>query len=316
MKKLLILVAMLLAGCSLGPQRQDYQILMSEKVESPFFYVPPLNRQDYEKRTWVLLVESQSKLWFYDPYTLNEDEDGVVSYDSYFKPREKNSLASFNPTLVGPYRQKIDCFSNNQWSEIFYVDQAPKPAPAIANIKPINGSGWVKIVPGTAMAYARSRLCGRKFLDDKDVNFFLYQDGYLPMPQAKAGASVQNEFRSQQQGEQLKDAAKAPEVENPNSQKTPLVYEVINNEVVMLDAKKDVRQLRIGAYSLQRYFPKKADYLFTANCQSNSYSLVPQGAGEKSSGVITQKDSLAAIAFNRACGNHGSYMKLVNKFSK
>lgn len=313
MKKLLIMVAMLLAGCSLGPQRQDYQVLMSEKVESPFFYVPPLNRQDYEKRTWVLLAESQSKIWFYDPYTLTEDEDGVVSYDSFFKPREKNSLASFNPTLVGPYRQKIDCFGNNQWSEIFYVDQAPKPAPTIANIKPINGSGWVKIVPGTAMAYARSRLCGRKFLDDKDVNFFLYQDGYLPMPQAKPDPSTQAVFSP------LKPevpALKMVDAQDSSPQKTPLVYEVINNEVLWVDSKKDVRQMRVGAYLLAGYFPKKADYLFTANCQDNSYNLIPQGIGDKSSGVIAQRDSLAAIAFNRACGEHGSYMKLVNKFSK
>ena len=316
MKKLLILAVLLMVGCTSGPQRKDYQSLMNEDVESPFFYVPPLNQKDYASRTWVLLAESKSKIWFYDPYTLSEDEEGILTYDAFFKPREENTLAPFNPTLVGPYRQKIDCFSNNQWSETFYIDQAPQPAATIANIKPINGSGWVKIAPGTAMAYARSRLCGRKFLDDKDVNFFLYQDGYMPMPQAKANPLVQQEFQKEEQGKQVTETAKLGKVENPTTQKIPLVYEVINNEVVVLDAKKDVRQLRIGAYSLQRYFPKKAEYVFTANCQNNSYSMVPQGSGEKSAGAIGQKDSLTAIAFNRACGDHGAYMKLVSKFSK
>ena len=106
------------------------------------------------------------------------------------------------------------------------------------------------------------------------------------------------------------------EIEKPYPQKTPLVYEVINNEVVVLDTKKDVRQIKIGAYFLSDHFPKKADYLFTANCQSNSYNLTSQGPGDKSSGVIGSKDSLVGIAFNRACGNHGAYMKLVNQFSK
>jgi hypothetical protein len=313
MKKLLILVAVLLAGCSLGPQRQDYQVFMNEKVESPFFYVPPLNQKDYEKRTWVLLAESQSKIWFYDPYTLTQDEDGIVSYDAFFKPREKNSLAPFNPTLVGPYRQKIDCFGNNQWSETFYIDRIPPPSPAIANVKPINGSGWVKIAPRTAMAYVRTRLCGRKFLDEQNINFFLYQDGFMAMPQSRPDPSTQAESKVQKPDAPV---LKAVETQDTNPQKTPLVYEVINNEVQVLDPKKDVRQMRVGAYSLSGYFPKKAEYLFTANCQDNSYSLIPQGVGDKSSGMIAQKDSLAAIAFNRACGNHGSYMKLVNKFSK
>ena len=313
MKKLLILATLLFVGCTSGPERKDYQALMNEDVESPFFYVPPLNQKDYANRTWILLAESKSKIWYYDPYTLSEDEDGVVTYNAFFKPREENSLAPFNPTLVGPYRQKIDCFSNNQWSETFYIDQLPPPAPNVANTKPINGSGWVKIAPRTAMSYVRSRLCGRKFLDEQNVNFFLYQDGYLPMPQAKQESIVQMEFRNQEQGASTTKLAQAG---NPASQKTPLVYEVINNEVVVLDAKKDVRQLKIGAYSLSAYYPKKADYLFTANCQANSYSLTPQGVGDKSSGVIGEKDSLAAIAFNRACGDHGSYMKLVAKFSK
>ena len=316
MRKLLLIALLLIVGCTSGPQRKDYQAFIEEDVESPFFYVPPLNQKDYESRTWILLAESQSKMWFYDPYSLSEDEDGVITYDAFIKPREQNDLAPFNATLVGPYRQKIDCYSNNQWSEIFYVDQLPPPAPSIANTKPINGSGWVKIAPRTAMAYIRSRLCGRKFLDEQNTNFFLYQEGFLPMPKAQPDTVVENEFLKSQGKSELKEK----EVQTTESQKQAFVYEVINNEVILLDAKKDVRQLKIGSYFLTAYLPKKADYLFTANCQSNSYKLTSQGVGENSSGLIGQtggqKDSLAAIAFNRACGNHGSYMKLVSQFSK
>ena len=58
---------------------------------------------------------------------------------------------------------------------------------------------------------------------------------------------------------------------------------------------------------------KQGDYIFTANCQENSYVLSPQGQGNKSSGAIGAKDSMSSVAFNRACGDHGSYMKIVSK---
>lgn len=35
------------------------------------------------------------------------------------------------------------------------------------------------------MAYVRSRLCGRKFIDDQNINYFLYQEGALPAPIAQ-----------------------------------------------------------------------------------------------------------------------------------
>ena len=112
MKKLLILVLLgvVLTGCSNTPRRQDYQVFMDEEVESPFFKVPAVNQKDFADRTWILLAESKNKLWFYDPYTLTEDEEGVVSFDAFFSPREQNNLQLFNATIVGPYRKKIDCF--------------------------------------------------------------------------------------------------------------------------------------------------------------------------------------------------------------
>lgn len=309
MKKLLILLIVSLVGCTVGPLRQDYQTAMSEEVESPFFYIPALNQKDFADRTWILLAESKSKVWFYDPYTLSEDEEGIVTFDAFFSPREKNTLAPYNATIVGPYRQKIDCFANYQWSETLYTQNMISKTPLVGDTKPTNGSGWVKITPRTAMAYMRSRLCGRKFIDDQNINYFLYQDSPMTMLQ------TQREMLTDSGADGAKQSVAVTKVENENSsdQKTPIFYEVINNEVTVLDGKKDIRQLRLSSYLLNKDFPKQADYLFTANCQGNSYSITPQVGGEKSGSTSGAKDSLAAVAFNRACGDHGVYMKLSSK---
>ena len=309
MKKLLILTVLFILGCTAGPTRQNYQSMMNEEVESPFFYVPPLNQQDYADRTWILLAESKTKNWFYDPYTLTEDEDGLLTYDAFIAPREKSNLATYNATMVGPFRQKIDCFSNNQWSETFYTQNIVSKGPLVGDIKPVNGSGWVKITPRTAMAYVRSRLCGRKFIDDQNINYFLYQEGALPAPTSQK-APV--EIFDEKENKQLVIAKQDADRELVNAQ-SPIFYEVINNEVTIVDTKKEVRQLRLSSYTLGKDLIKQADYSFTANCQENSFTLTTQGQGTKSSGVIGAKDSIAAVAFNRACGDHGAYMKLVNK---
>jgi hypothetical protein len=297
MKKLLILFVSLVIGCTVGPLRQDYQTAMNEEISSPFFYIPPLNQKDYEERTWILLAESNSKVWFYDPYTLSEDEDGVIIFDAFFSPREKNTLSPYNATIVGPYRQKIDCFGNHQWSETLYTQNIIAKDPLVGEAKPANGSGWVKIAPRTAMAYAHSRLCGRKFIDDRNINYFLYQDGSLPVPVTTK-------------------APKEEAVVNINNAKPPVFYEVINNEVTIIDAKKDVRQMRLSSYLLNKDFPKQADYVFTANCQSNTYSFTSRVGSEKFSSDLGVKDSLAAVAFDRACGDHGAYMKFTGKSGK
>ncbi|BDT74642.1 hypothetical protein [Polynucleobacter sp. KF022] len=312
MKKLLILVVLFAVGCTIGPNRQDYQTLASEKMESPFFYIPPLNQKDFKDRTWILLAESKTKLWFYDPYTLIEDEDGVLSFAAYIALREKNNLPAFNATIVGPYLQKLDCFSNNQWSETLYTKDLLAQRPLVGDAKPVNGSGWVKIKPNTAMAYVRSRLCGRKFIDDQNVNYFLFQDGTLPAPIAKK-APV--EVFEEKQGKQIVTLAQE-EVTEPSNAKPPIFFEVINNEVTILDSKKEIRQLRINAYYLDKNLSKQADYIFTANCSDNSYAMTAAGAAQKLSatnGAIGAKDSLSAVAFNRACGNHGAYMKTTTR---
>lgn len=277
---------------------------MQYPVESPFFYIPPLNQKDYEDRTWVLLAESKTKIWFYDPYSLSEDEGGVISYDAYIAPREKNELATYNSTMVGPYLQKIDCFSNYQWSETFYTKNIISAAPLVGESKPVNGYGWLKITPRTAMAYIRSRICGRKFIDSQDVNYFLYQDGVLPAPIA------------QREPVEVLDAKKKQSPIDALVTTPPIFYEVVNNEVSILDSKKEIRQMKLSAHFLDKDLSKQSDYIFTANCSQNSYSMTSQGQTAKPNSAIGAKDSLGAVAFNRACGNHGAYMKLVNKAAR
>jgi hypothetical protein len=88
---------------------------------------------------------------------------------------------------------------------------------------------------------------------------------------------------------------------------------VINNEVLVVDAKKDIREIKISSYILDKDFPKKADFSFTANCQSNTYSVKLQGKGNVITGTIEDKEALSAVAFNRTCGDHGAYMKTITR---
>lgn len=309
MKKLLLLVVLFAVGCTTGPRRLDYQSVISEEVESPFFNIPPLNEKDYQSRSWILLAESKNKNWFYDPYTLREDEEGIVSFDAFFTPREKNNLAQFNATIVGPYRQKIDCFSNHHWSETLYTQNLVSKAPLVGATKPVNGTGWVKIAPRTAMAYMRSRLCGRKFIDDQNVNYFLFQDGFLDAPVAKkAPVEVFDEKANKQM-----PLPKEEEVKNSAPEKTPVFYEVINNEIAIIDQKKNIRQLKVSSYLLDKNFAKQGDYVLMADCQNRQISFGTQGTPQKWVAVPEEKNSFGAVGFNRACGDHGSYMKVQTK---
>jgi hypothetical protein len=283
------------SGCTFLPQPPDVAKITSPKVENPFFTIPPENLKDFQARSWILLAESSSKNWFYDPYTLSEDGDGIITFDAYIAPREKSRLDRFNPTIIGPYRQKIDCFGDHQWSEIFYAQNIP-PAVLMSQANdPTREYGWIKIRPKTAMAYIRSKICGRKFIDDQNVNYFLYQDGLVKDQKEKSSDPIV----------QASDALNPP---NPNF---PTFFEVINNEVLLVDSKKDIREIKIASYVLDKDFPKKGDFIFTANCQSNTYSVQAPGKNNVISGTIEGKETLSAVAFNRACGDHGAYMKAI-----
>lgn len=297
---LLLTAVLLVEGCTFLPQPPDIEKITGPKVENPFFQIPPENLKDYQDRSWILLAESTTKNWFYDPYTLKEDEDGVISFDAFIAPREKTPLDRFNATIVGPYRQKMDCLGNHQWSEIFYAQNIP-PAVAMSQANdPTKEYGWIKIRPKTAMAYIRSKICGRKFIDDQNVNYFLYQDGLVKTPKEKSSDPL----------------IQATETFGPPNPNFPTFFEVLNNEVLVVDAKNDVREIRIASYILEKDFPKKGDFTFTANCQSNTYSLQAQGKGAVIRGAVEGKETLTAVAFNRACGDHGAYMKTINRSNR
>ena len=316
MKKLLLLVVALMIGCTVGPKVRNYQAIVEEPVESPFFFIPPLNLSDYKDRTWILLAESANKNWFYDPYTLSEDADGVVTFDSFSVPREKNTLDQFNATMIGPYRQKIDCFGNNQWSETFYTENIIQKNPLVGQSKPINGSGWVKIAPRTAMAYMRTRLCGRKFIDDQNINYFLYQDGFMPLAKAaKVATTAKDLSNAAAQGRAGDDLVQAPQEQAIDTSliKTPSFYDVVNNQVTIIDAKNNIRQMKIASYALDKDLSKKQDYVFTADCQNATYSFGEQKSAASPKQAIGNKDTFSAVAFDRACGDHGAYTKLVNQ---
>ena len=303
MKRSLVILSLIVgiaSGCTFLPTMPNVEKITSPKIEDPFFTIPPENLKEYQARSWILLAESSTRNWFYDPYTLSEDEDGIITFDAFIAPRAKSRLDRFNPTIIGPYRQKIDCFGNHQWSEIFYAQNIP-PAVLMGQANdPTREYGWIKIRPKTAMAYIHSKICGRKFIDDQNVNYFLYQDGLVKDQKEKSSDPIV----------QASDALNPP---NPNF---PTFFEVINNEVLVVDNKKDIREIKIASYILDKDFPKKGDFIFTANCQSNTYSVQAPGKNNVINGTIEGKETLSAVAFNRACGDHGAYMKAITRTSR
>jgi len=317
MRNLLLLLVILVSGCTLSPNafRPNIDEVVSEKMESPFFSVPPLNLQDFKDRNWILLAESANRKWYYDPYTLTQDEDGVISFDAFNAPRiDTKDLDQFNATIVGPYLQKIDCFSSNQWSETFYTKNLPTPKVTSSPAKPINGSGWVKIQPRTAMAYIRTRLCGRKFIDDANVNYFLYQDGEMPIVKSNPKASSSQYADKSVSTAQV--TATQVTIDDVTPKVAPTFFEVINNEVIVVDAKKDIREMKIASYTLEKEFPKKAEFVYRADCQGNTNHLLGSDKKLVIAGPVGPKGSLSSVAFNRACENHGDYMKVTSKSGK
>ena len=319
---ILLTLVFMLSGCSwFGSPFQSTTKILSSKVENPFFYLPPENLKDYEDRTWILLAESKNKNWFYDPYSIYEDEENIVSFDMFVTERGyQNQLHPFNATSIGPYRQKIDCFGNYQWSEIFYAEEMPKQETYKNPLKPDQEWGWIKIRPKTSMAYIKARICGRKFLDEKDINYFLYQQGKLPYvreavkpPKTPLPKDSPELWVAQFRNQPSQSDFDVIEFPVEISSTTPIFYEVINNQFKVLDAKKDIRQLRLASYNMDKVFSKREDLTFLANCQSKTYSLSVSGRAVKIEALSDQKDSLANVAFNRACGDHGYYMKAFGK---
>jgi hypothetical protein len=329
------LSSILLAGCTLSPLLPSPERIANSKVENPFFNIPPMNLKDYKDRHWILLAESKENNWFYDPYSLSEDDDSIVTFNAFISPRKISpSLNRFNASITGPYRQKIDCFGNYQWSEIFYSDNMPAQETFINSKNPNLAYGWIKIKPKTAMAYIRSRVCGRKFLNDKNVNYFLYQEGRMKItkldlqpetkPKTKASPSLKSTNALKPRDAELDEEELTPgelmikrytnptllaEIEADSiSLGPPLFYEVVNNEIIISE-KGDVREMKIESYLLDKDFTKLADYVFRAKCQAKTYSFFKEQKQLPEQDLGGLPESLVNVAFNRICGDHGNYMK-------
>jgi len=91
----------------------------------------------------------------------------------------------------------------------------------------------------------------------------------------------------------------------------PVFYEVINNEIIMIDDKKNIREMKVSSYLLDKEFPKRSDYVFRANCGDKQLSFAPLGKPVVLKDLGAIPDSLENVAFNRLCGDHGEYMKII-----
>jgi hypothetical protein len=111
------------------------------------------------------------------------------------------------------------------------------------------------------------------------------------------------QFTRPSQADEIVSSSNAPK------QNYPVFYEVINNAVTVIDPKKDIREMQISSYELNKEFPKLADYVFRADCQAKTYSFAVQGKPSPMQELTDSPESLPSVAFNRLCGDHGDYMK-------
>ena len=203
----------------------------------------------------------------------------------------------------------------------------PKQETYINPANPKQEWGWIKIRPKTSMSYIRSRICGRKFIDDQNVNYFLFQQGKMPyMREPKAPPIPPNPLAEDPDlsGPWIAQFRVEPppidpsivEVPKKPGPNTPIFFDVVNNEVLVIDAKKDVRQMKLMSYNMDRDFSKRDDFVFKANCQTKTYSLYAVGKSGKVESLSDTKNDFANVAFNRACGDHGSYMRIVGNGNK
>ncbi|WP_353432700.1 hypothetical protein [Polynucleobacter sp. MWH-UH23A] len=289
----------------------------------------------YSQGNWIVLAQSSSKDWYYDPSTLSKDDEGMILFWSYWVPKSvaTNTNLSidqkavpggpaqeqvndpslknppFNSKIYGPYLQKIDCFTNFHSSESLIdgsCDLSEAPAEAQSAIIKVTIDCWRKVKPKTAIAFIENRVCGRKFPMDTIRNYFLFQDQEVSSPSKKAGSSESTSS--------LGDGAvkKLPEAKNRPSE---LFYEVVNNEYIVIDAKKNVREMRISSYFLDKNLSPRQNYLYRASCSEKVDHLYPLGKSAGPMRAIGAPTSLSGVAFNRICADHGKYMTQVTRFT-
>jgi hypothetical protein len=278
----------------------------------------------YLHGNWIILAESLNIDWFYDPESLMMDEDYTISFWSYWTPNEvKRSKAMefakmANPTkdlpnptsismgdealfdreAIGPYLQKINCFTNTQLSESLINQSCDLcPNPVTGMVTPGSSECWHFIKPQTAMAYIKTRVCGRKFVMDASTNYFLYQTGKLP-----------SKF--------TKDVNLVADSTLGGQRTTARLFEVINNEYIVVDVKNNIREMRVASYVLDKRGAHDSDYVYRANCNNDTDSFTQIGQSNIGMRKIGDPSSFSGVAFNRICGDHGSYMTQVKVFKK
>ena len=312
--KPLILVLMLgLAGCTTIVKPPP------AKVMEPY-----RDLNTYLHGNWIILAESLNIDWFYDPESLMMDEDYTISFWSYWTPNQvkrSNAMESakmansakdvpdstsismgdealFDREAIGPYLQKINCFTNTQLSESLINQSCDLGSnPSSGMMAPGASECWHFIKPQTAMAYIKTRVCGRKFVMDANTNYFLYQTGQLPTKIKK-------------------DVNQAPDSTLGGQRASARLFEVINNEYIVVDAKNNVREMRIASYVLDKKGAHDADYVYRASCNDNTDSFIQTGQPNIGMRKIGDPSSLSGVAFNRICGDHGRYMSQVKTFKK
>lgn len=317
----LFLTATVLTGCIYGK--------VYWKEDKPYRDI-----EAYKKGTWILLAESKTKNWYYDPTTLSMEDGNIVSFTSFWAPNSDAkptlikgiypaSLTSkdedadaiqkaefskeFNTGAIGPYMQKIDCAGHNYLSESLgsqVCDLSGNEGNPPANLKPGAPECWTPIKPKSAMLYIAGRVCGRPLPLERATNYFLYQEGRIPLPPRK-------------------DVEPKDEDVDPNELKEievteaiiPIFYEVVNNEYIVNDTKKNAREMKVSSRFLTGKGTHIADYVFRADCQNEMAALIKIGSGNTELKPIGMPTSLTGVAFNRICGGHLGYMKQVKKYS-
>jgi hypothetical protein len=312
LKSLFLVLILGLVGCTTIVKPQPIKVIE-----------PYRDLNTYLHGHWIILAESLNIDWFYDPQSLMMDEDYTVSFWSYWTPNQlKRSIAIesakkanpakdlsdsinismgdevlFDREAIGPYLQKINCFTNTQLSESLINQSCDLgPNPSAGMMAPGSSECWHFIKPQTAMAYIKTRVCGRKFVMDANTNYFLYQTGQLP-------------------SKIIKDANRV--TDTPGGQRTTArLFEVINNEYIVVDTKNNIREMRIASSVLDKQGAHDSDYVYRANCNDDTDSLTQIGQPNVGMRKIGNPSSLSGVAFNRICGDHGAYMTQVKSFKK
>jgi len=302
---LLLTFIALIAGCTAVPVAQKPKIIETYQDMNSFF-----------QGKWVLLAQSSTRDWFYDPRTLSENEEGVVQFTSYWNYRDnaksaqraaENSLQvtsnqevdrPIEKSIYGPYLQKIDCSTHAHMTESLIdgrCDLSDDPQNSQNSlIRPGAIECWRNTKRKVAITFIENRVCGRKFPMERTKNYFLFQQDDL---QSTINASNDS-------------AESAGENHKTN------FYEVINNEYVLVDAKKNIRQMRVSKYRLDKNLSLSKEYLYQANCTEKTDNLALPENGFSNMRPVGIATSFSGVAFNRLCADHGRYMRQVARYTK